>query len=186
MTKHAKKNASYEDLQKYPEGTRAEIIDGVVEVTPRPNHSHRAVELNLGSLLNTNFGRKSGGNSWIIELEPEVKFNSDILIPDIAGWRIERRPDPNPMESLVSILPNWTCEIVSPSSGRMDRIVKYNIYLKTGVDYYWIIDPVTKTLEAFVNEAPKWNRIGAWAENDKARIAPFEELELDLSSLWIN
>jgi Uma2 family endonuclease len=67
----------------------------------------------------------------------------------------------------------------------MDRIKKYNTYLTTGVCFYWIIDPFNKTLEAFKNDQTSWVQLGLWVENDKARIAPFEELEIDLDALWL-
>ena len=122
---------------------------------------------------------------WVIEVEPDVQFGTDVLIPDLAGWRVENLPAVNGTDTLVKVVPDWTCEIVAPGSGRMDRVEKFRIYLESGVRHYWIIDPFNRTLEAFANESALMERIGAWGSDDKARIDPFEELEIDLGSLWL-
>jgi Uma2 family endonuclease len=185
MSSHAKKKSTYEDLKKYPDGTHAELIDGEIRVAPRPNYGHRSVETKLGLKLIRSSEDGKMDIAWLIEIEPEVKFQENIFIPDLAGWRTERRPNPDPMEHLVLVIPDWTCEIISPNSARMDRVEKFKIYLETGVSYYWIVDPTNQTIEAFKNEKASWQRLGAWGADDKARIAPFEELEMDLSSLWM-
>ena len=128
----------------------------------------------------------SGDSGWIIEIEPDVQFGQDILSPDLAGWKKERRMKPNPLESLVTIIPDWVCEILSPSSGRRDRVEKFKIYQEHMVRYYWIVDPLNQTIEAFSNDTTSgaWKRIGTWGGIEKARIEPFQNIEMDLSVFW--
>jgi len=186
MTEFAKKRATYEDILSLPEGTRAEIINGQLETAAaKPNFGHRHVT----SSVVRSFGSRIGGSDsdWIIEIEPDVQFGQNILSPDLAGWRRERRGKLNPLESLVPVIPDWTCEILSPSSGRRDRVEKFKIYQETGVKYYWIIDPINQTIESFANDTTgaTWKRIGVWGGSDRARIEPFQDIEIDLSTLWL-
>jgi Uma2 family endonuclease len=50
----------------------------------------------------------------------------------------------------------------------------------------WLIDPVERTLEVFRLESGKWLLLAAFAENDKVRAEPFEEVELSLGDFWID
>lgn len=188
MNSTVKKLATYEDLLALPEGTRAEIINGQIEVAAaKPNFGHRNVTYGLAGTFNRRF--PGGGDSdWIIEIEPDVQFNQHVLSPDLAGWKRARREKVNPLESLVTVIPDWVCEILSPSSGRRDRVEKFKIYQETGVGHYWIVDPINQTIEAFLNDiaGAAWKRLGVWGGNEKARIEPFQDLEIDLSAYWVS
>jgi Uma2 family endonuclease len=58
------------------------------------------------------------------------------------------------------------------------------IYAQHGVSYAWLVDPMMKTLEVFALEAGKWVVLDVYADNDKVRARPFQELEFDLRHLW--
>jgi Uma2 family endonuclease len=77
------------------------------------------------------------------------------------------------------------CEVVSPSSARIDRIKKMRIFSEHGVPYAWLIDPLSKTLEVYGLESGRWVVLGMYGEDEKVRAEPFTEAELDLANLWI-
>lgn len=58
------------------------------------------------------------------------------------------------------------------------------VYAEFGVGHLWLVDPLAKTLEAYRLHEGQWLRIGAWADDDVARIEPFEAVELSLTTLW--
>ena len=58
------------------------------------------------------------------------------------------------------------------------------IYAREGVRHAWLVDPIARTLEAFVLEGQRWGAIGTWRDSDRVRVPPFEAIELDLSVLW--
>ncbi len=45
--------------------------------------------------------------------------------------------------------PDWIIEIVSPSTQRMDYSVKLFKYRTAGVQEYWIVNPVTRTVQTY-------------------------------------
>jgi Uma2 family endonuclease len=51
------------------------------------------------------------------------EIDDDVLVPDLAGWRRERMPE-FPDAPAFSPAPDWVCEIVSPSTDRLDRARK--------------------------------------------------------------
>jgi hypothetical protein len=52
------------------------------------------------------------------------------------------------------------------------------------VGFAWLIAPRLRTLEAFRLHEGKWLAIGVFKDGDRARIEPFEAIELDLAVLW--
>jgi Uma2 family endonuclease len=52
-----------------------------------------------------------------------------VLVPDLAGWRRERMPA-IPDVAFSSLAPDWVCEVLSPSTERIDRSRKLRIYGK--------------------------------------------------------
>src|SRR5262249_50673561 len=111
------------DVEAAPPDKVAELIDGVLHVMsrPAPPHAYAAgrIFLTLGSLFGSDDGDGPGG--WWILLEPEIRFpcptapgELDIVVPDIAGWRVERMPE-FPREAYHTLAPDWICEVLSKS-----------------------------------------------------------------------
>ncbi len=186
MTEPAKWKATYDDLCSIPENMIGEIIDGELIVTPRParRHVHAASALGGEILPPYQWGRGGGPGGWIIYHEPELHLASDVLVPDLAGWRKERLLI-LPEEHRFTIAPDWVCEVLSPGSARNDRMKKMRIYARDEVKFAWLIDPMLKMLEAFQLESGRWVVLGVYAENDKVRTEPFQEIEIELGGLWV-
>jgi Uma2 family endonuclease len=49
-------------------------------------------------------------------------------------------------------------EVLSPSTSRKDRGIKYRLYEQAGVKYYCIVDPETKSAEVYVMKEDKYDR----------------------------
>ncbi len=127
---------------------------------------------------------EGGPGGWWILMEPDVDLGPlDIVSPDLAGWRRERIPD-FPPEQPIAVTPDWVCEVLSPKTARRDRTMKFDLYLRSGVPAYWLVDLELRTLEAFEAQNGRWVRLGAWTDGDKARIAPFEAIEIDIGTLF--
>jgi Uma2 family endonuclease len=82
------------------------------------------------------------------------------------------------------LAPDWTCEILSPSTARDDRVVKMPIYAREGVAHIWLVDPDLRTLETYALEKGRRLLLQAYQDNDKVSAPPFDAIELDLSALW--
>lgn len=185
MAEPARRKATYEDLYNIPENMTGEIINGEIVVTPRPSRKHTSTASSLGYEIGPpyQFGRSGGPGGWIIILEPEIGLDEDILVPDLAGWRVEKYPGEEP-HNWISVAPDWICEVLSPSSLRRDKGDKMSIYARHGVGHLWLVDPNAKTLDVFRLEDGKWFVVGVFFENDRVRVEPFAEIEFSLSDLW--
>jgi len=185
MSEPARKKATYEDLYTIPENMTGEIIHGRLIVTPRPSRKHIYAASALGGELAPlyQFGRGGGPGGWIILIEPEIGFGEHILVPDLAGWKVERYPEEEP-HNWISVSPDWVCEIISPSTEIHDRDEKMSIYAEHGVPYVWLINPIIRSLEAYRLVSEGWFRFAMFNGNKIARVEPFQESELDLEGLW--
>lgn len=186
VKKPASREATYEDLCRVPDNLIAEIIDGELYTQPRPapRHARSASVLNGKISPPFDFG-DNGPGGWVILFEPELHLGPrpQIIVPDLAGWRRERMPA-LPETAWFELAPDWVCEVLSPTTAVHDRIRKMPQYAKYNVQYLWLIDPLQKTLEAFRLQEGKWLQLGAWAEDETARIEPFDAIELTLTVLW--
>ena len=182
--KPTRRPATYADLLKAPENRVAEIIGGELFATPRPAPAHADAASGLGGALRGPFDRARGGpGGWRILFEPELHLRSDVLVPDLAGWRRERLPV-LPDEAYFALAPDWVCEIVSPATASMDRVKKLSIYARETVSHAWVVEPLARTLEALRLENGRWTIVSAASQFDIVRVEPFEAVELDLSLLW--
>jgi len=186
MGELAKEKATYEDLYKIPDNLIGEIIDGELIVTPRPSRKHVVCATALGAAVTApyQFGQGNGPGGWIFAIKPEIGLGEQILVPDLAGWKRERFPVEED-HNWISTVPDWVCEILSPSTFRTDKVKKMPVYAHHGVGHIWLIDPVAMTMDAFGLESGKWVLLGSFAENDKVRAEPFQEIEINLEALWL-
>jgi Uma2 family endonuclease len=106
-----------------------------------------------------------------------------VLVPDLAGWRRERMPEV-PDTAAFELAPDWVCEVLSPSTAATDRTQKMPVYAREGVKYLWLVDPIAQTLEACRLEGGRWVVLGAWRDDARVRVEPFDAIELELGGLW--
>ena len=174
----------YKQLEALPENQVGEIINGTLHANPRPAGPHGRAASVLGMLIGNPFDIGSGGPGgwWIID-EPELHLGEQVLVPDIAGWRHETLPQ-IPDDHRFTIAPDWVCEVLSPSTGKTDRIEKMPIYADAGVKYLWLADPRIQTLETYKLVNLSWMLRGSYKDNERVSAEPFEATEIDLASLW--
>lgn len=176
--------ATYEDLLAYPEKERVEILDGVVVAQSAASVIHNEVAGCIAERLRAPFrhGRGGPGGWWILQ-DVDVRLaKHDIVRPDVVGWRQERLPSLY-NSGPVDVVPDWVCEVLSPSTRRVDRGAKMVLYARAGIPYYWLVEPLGD-VEVFALEQGRWVRAGWYELGAVARIPPFEAIELPVSDLF--
>jgi Uma2 family endonuclease len=176
--------ATYDDLMKVPETLVAELIDGELYTWPRPAGPHARFSSALGMDIGTPYDRGRGGpGGWWILDEPELHLGENVLVPDLAGWRRERMPE-IPHDHRFIIEPDWVCEVISPSTTRVDRGKKARIYAEHDVPWLWLVDPERRTLEVFQLAGDLYSMLHVFTGDDVVRADPFPAAEIDLASIW--
>lgn len=177
--------ATWSDLVALPEDARAEVLDGEISMQPSPSVRHQRVVAGLTySVAGPLEFDPTGPGGWWFVPDVDIELTKHRIVrPDLSGWRRERMPA-LPEEAPVHVVPDWVCEVLSPSNHRRDRMVKARFYLEAGIPHLWLIDPAERIIEALAAEGPRWVRLGMWGDGDLARIAPFEAVELSVGALF--
>jgi len=186
----AGRRATYDDLMAVPDNLVAEIIDGELVTSPRPASPHALAATRIGTDLGGPFDRPPGGGlpgGWWLLFEPELHLGEDVIVPDFAGWRRDRMPV---LPNVVGFTqpPDWVCEVVSPSTGAVDRGRKMRIYARERVAHLahlWMVDPLARTLEIYRLEDNRWVVAGTHAASEHVRAEPFDAVELDIGRWWL-
>ncbi len=183
-TDTATPRATYQDVLDAPSHMVAEIVGGKLYTHPRPASPHTLASSGLGNLIGTpfHFGQGGPGGWWILD-EPELHLGEDILVPDIAGWRRERMPV-YPIKAYFTLVPDWVCEVLSPSTRKLDLGRKRGVYAREGVGYLWLVDPNVQSLEAFELHGTEWVLIDQLFDDAPVSLPPFEAISFNLGNLW--
>ena len=173
------------DLDALPPGVVGEIIEGVLCKMTKPRARHQFTAQGIAADLRAPFGRGSGGpGGWWILAEPGIELlNTPEISPDVAGWRRERMPE-LPVDEPIRVVPDWVCEVLSPTTRHHDQNTKVPYYAKVGVPFMWLVDIEARVLSAHQLDAADWRVIGSYSEETDARIAPFDAVPLHVASWW--
>jgi Uma2 family endonuclease len=124
----------FDDLPRLPDdGRRYEVIDGSLHVSPAPTPRHQLASARLARLL----AATAPDHLEVIETVGVVCGRS-VLAPDVVVVRAEAFEIP-----AVRLLPSdlrLAVEVMSPSSVRMDRLVKPSVYAEAGVPAFWRVE----------------------------------------------
>lgn len=135
-----------EVFESLPEGTRCEVINNTLVMSPAPSDTHQKV---LGKIFAKLLLYVEDNNLGEVRIAPyDVYFDKEnIFQPDIVvistanADKIEERG--------FFGTPDLIIEVVSTSNAGYDKKEKKNVYEKFGVSEYWIIDPREKLVTGF-------------------------------------
>lgn len=144
----------------------------------RPSgHPEASAPAAMGELLD-----QTRAGEWLFLSDTELRLGDDVLIPDAAGWHRERVPA-LPAVRPVTLAPDWVSLVLSPSTEALERGENMRAYARNGVRYAWLVDPMTRTLEVFSNDAGTWHRLGVWQGDADVRAAPLDNAVFYLDPL---
>jgi Uma2 family endonuclease len=156
-----------------------ELIGGEIVRRPMTRAFHARAQGNTREELGP-FNRRSGPDGWWILTEASVAYEPhECPAHDLAGWRKSRLP--RLPRGLIKQPPDWVCEIVSPGHERKDTQQIPLLLQRHQVPHYWLIWPEEGKLVAHQLEVGRYRVIMTLDQHRRARIPPFDEIELDLN-----
>ncbi|MDA8337926.1 MAG: Uma2 family endonuclease [Nitrospiraceae bacterium] len=143
-----KKQYTYEDYEKLPEGAPYQLIGGELIMTPSPVPYHQIISRRIEfELLKFVEDRKLGE---VIDAPMDVYLSeTETYQPDIIFISNERMNIIG--EKKIEAAPDLVIEILSESTAYYDLRHKKRIYESSGVKEYWIADPMEKSIEVYEN-----------------------------------
>lgn len=174
-------------LEALPEHLKGEIVDGELFVQPRPRFRHARTIGFIGRHLGGAFDYDDDGpGGWWIVPEPGIELSgAPEVSPDLAGWRRTTMPVVPPPDDPLRIVPDWVCEVLSPTNARWDHTKKLPFCAKVGVQWAWLIDLRDRTLEVRELQAGAWVERQVVSSEERVRLPPFEAIEMPLARLWL-
>jgi Uma2 family endonuclease len=170
-------------------GKTYELVDGQIIERAGTNFEHGDAQTSVALWAKSHFGRRGGlpdhPTGWYIASEVDLRLDaSTVVAPDLCGWRRARVTREHLMPRPVEALPEWVCEILSPSNRRNDLVVKQGKYRIARVPHYWTLDPSVRSLTVY-----RWSEGGyilalAGEAEDTVRAEPFEEVEVRVRDLF--
>lgn len=134
-------------INSLPEDERAELIDGVIYNMAPPTVLHQRISNSISFQLNTAI-KNNHGECEVFSAPFGVKLDDmNYFEPDIALICDKRKLENG---KYCEGIPELIMEIVSPSSGKQDYVLKLNKYINAGVFEYWIIDPKLKQILVYL------------------------------------
>jgi Uma2 family endonuclease len=84
----------------------------------------------------------------------------------------------------LTLSPDWVCEVSSPSTRRLDRGPKRDVYRAHGVPWFWLVEPLDSLLEVLKLDGDTYRVMLTVTGEGAVRLPPFDAIELPLSALW--
>lgn len=174
---------SYAELARWPDdGRRYELYDGEAIVVPAPNLWHQRVVTNLVEVLK-DYERRVGGCVVVAPFDI-VLSEHDVLQPDVVFFGPAKRSLLDPLEAAYSV-PDLAVEVLSRSTERRDRGRKMDLLAQYGLPEYWLIDPVGRSLEVYVNRGDAQLMLAGSYEAGQELMSPtLKELRFDVARLF--
>lgn len=137
-----------------PEGTRAEVIFNILYMSPSPLYDHQKLITTLMVRLGVFVEANNSGELFVAPYDVYLEEYISAVQPDI--FFISRRNNGLIKEDgYVHGAPDLVIEILSKNETR-DKTLKKDLYEKAGVKEYFIVDPKSKLVEAFVLKGKKY------------------------------
>ena len=137
-----------EDYAVLPEAAPFELINGKLIFMASPTSDHQKVSINLSSALHFYVKRNKLGR--VLAAPMDVYFDkTNVYQPDILFVLKERE---SIIGNFIQGVPEFIVEIISPGTKGEDESEKLAAYGKFGVQEYWLINPLKKSVEVFVGE----------------------------------
>ena len=173
---------TYKDYDALPaDGRRYELHEGELSVTPAPSPRHQEVSLNLGVVLHNYVKTRSLGKVLAAPIDC-ILSDTTIVQPDIVYIETARLGAISARG--IEGAPTLVVEILSPSTAQIDRNVKFQLYVRHGVPYYWIVDHDARSIEAYRLVEGMYQIAGRLAGSEAVSLPPFPDLALVPSSIW--
>jgi Uma2 family endonuclease len=177
---------TYEDYLNWDEEERIEILDGFAYMHASPSRIHQEISGEIYRQF-ANYLKdkpcKVYHAPFCVRLDNKkrAKDNKNIVEPDITIVCDKNKLD----EKGCKGVPDMIVEIISPSSGKIDRVIKFNKYEEVGVKEYWIIEPNYKVVSVFqLQKNGRYGRPESYTDEEIIKLSLFPDCEIDLGLVF--
>lgn len=175
---------TYADYRRLPEdGKRYEIIEGVLYVANAPSIEHQFIVMKISGQLDFFVSQHQLGMVLTAPVEVHLSATTRPVQPDVLFIRTENQPVPG--TQFFDGVPDLIVEVISPSSIRIDRHVKFDTYERAGVPEYWIVDPKARLVEVYTLARGEYALLGQYTDDEVVTSNVLAGLQVKASTLFL-
>ncbi len=166
---------TWDDYRSWDDDRRWEIIGGeAYAMSPAPTTRHQKIHTELVRQMANHFAAHP---CQTFSAPTDVKLSDrDVVQPDILVVCDPKQIRPTHIEGPPALV----IEILSPSTGQRDRVVKMDLYARAGVREVWLVTPFPQSVEVFVLDGATYRRAAAYDQTGSLASPTFEGLTIDL------
>ena len=154
-----------EVFKMLPEGTRVELINETLYMSPAPKTNHQKIIFKIARLLADFIEKKIGGEVYLAPCNVYLDETSNAVQPDVFYISEENKTIIHP--DGIHGSPDFIIEVLSLSNSKYDLETKKELYERFKVQEYWIVDPAESTAKGFTLSKGKYKTI----KSSKGKIA---------------
>jgi Uma2 family endonuclease len=106
----------------------------------------------------------------------------NVVEPDI--FFVSRGRHATIERQLIRGAPELVVEVLSPGTTRRDRLAKRQLYAQFGVDHYWLVDPMTRSIEIYVLKNGEFDLTDILDSRAMIRPVLFPDLSIPVAEIW--
>lgn len=135
-----------EDYRATPDGSRYQLVEGDLIISPSPHRFHQRIVWNLSQLFGRYIAVHPLGEVFLAPfdvylsehdiLQPDVLFVAAVNLGILAEDGIHGAPD-------------LVIEVLSPATAQLDKKTKRRVYARAGVKEMWLIDPLLLQIQRY-------------------------------------
>ena len=175
------KHYTWSDYEGWNDDVRYELLDGIPYMLSAPLLIHQSIvvelTLQLASFL-------KGKSCKLFTAPCDVRLNANdgddtVVQPDLLVVC-----DMSKLDGKACVgAPDLVIEVMSPSSSRQDKVIKFNLYRKADVREYWIVDADTRTVQICILKDGNYI-IEAYADTDIAPVHILKDCSINLADVF--
>lgn len=182
MLAYKERSYTYEEYLKISDEDRCEFIDGKVYMMGSPSIQHQNIVGNMFFALKNYFKNKEC-RPFVAPLDVtfvDDKNNKNVVQPDVLVVCDEDKI----IDNSYTGIPTLVVEVVSPSNSSHDYVTKLDLYLRAGVEEYWILNPISKNAICYRFENKMISNVEGCHYDESIKSQVFEELSIPLKELF--
>jgi Uma2 family endonuclease len=152
MSTAAPRLLTAEEFARLPsptDGSKQELVKGLVVTMPPPGFLHGVCQLNIAALLRqharaTQAGRVTVESGVVTESGPAT-----VRGPDVAFWSFARLPPADVPVVYANVAPDLVVEVRSPGNTVEKLTAKVEEYFAAGCRLVWLVDPLDCTVTIY-------------------------------------
>jgi Uma2 family endonuclease len=182
-----KERYTFADCLTWDERERIELIHGEAFMMAPPSRIHQKICVSITSQL---YSYLEGKTCEVYAAPFAVRlFEENGDAPEDVDTMVEPDIsvvcDPNKLDDHgCKGAPDLVIEILSPSTRRHDRLVKFNLYQQAGVREYWLVEPDSQSIQVFTLTGGLLRPHEDYGKGDTAKVEVLEDCAIDLSRVF--